>query len=143
MQLTQFTDYALRALILIAIKDGPSTITEISDSYKISRHHLVKIIHKLSQLGYIHTTRGNKGGITLNKPANEINLAQLIQDTEPNFNLVECFDKEKGTCCIIPVCKLKTILQSAQIDFLKNISQYTLADIIQNKQQLAEHLKLK
>lgn len=142
MQLTQFTDYALRTLIYIAVKKDTCTITEIAEAFKISRNHLVKIVHKLGQLGYLQTIRGKKGGIHLSLAPSDINLGQLIQKIEPHFHLVECLDRKNGTCCIIPVCKLKHILEQAKYDFLNTLSQYTLADIIENKGQLAAYLKL-
>lgn len=142
MQLTQFTDYALRTLIYIATKGEVCTITEISESYQISRHHLVKVVHKLGQLGYLNTIRGKSGGIELNRPPQQINLGTLIQKTEPNFRLVECIDNPQGTCCIIPVCQLKKILEQAKKEFLAYLSQYTVADITSNKKALAQHLNI-
>lgn len=58
MQLTQFTDYSLRALIYIALKKGSCTIKDITDAYSISNNHLIKIIHNLSKMGLIKTIRG-------------------------------------------------------------------------------------
>jgi len=142
MQLTQFSDYALRTLIYIATKEEVCTITEIAESYQISRHHLVKVVHKLGQLGYLNTIRGKSGGIELKKSPKQINIGELIQKTEPNFRLVECIDNPNATCCIIPVCKLKKILEEAKQVFLANLSQYTLADISTNKKALAQHLKI-
>ncbi|PIQ42476.1 MAG: BadM/Rrf2 family transcriptional regulator [Gammaproteobacteria bacterium CG11_big_fil_rev_8_21_14_0_20_46_22] len=142
MQLTQFTDYALRTLIYIATKQEVCTITEIAESYQISRHHLVKVVHKLGQLGYLKTIRGKSGGLELSKTPREINLGELIQKTEPNFRLVECIDNPQGTCCIIPVCKLKKVLEQAKAQFLDNLAQYTLADVTKNQSKLADKLKI-
>jgi Rrf2 family nitric oxide-sensitive transcriptional repressor len=58
MQLTRFTDYGLRCLMYLAARpDDLSSVKEISEYYKISRNHLVKIVHRLSQLGYIEPAR--------------------------------------------------------------------------------------
>lgn len=142
MQLTQFTDYALRTLIYMATKTDLCTVTEIADSYKISRHHLVKVVHKLGSLGYIITIRGNKGGIKLSASPEQINVGEVVQKTEPHFHLVECLDEANGTCCIIPVCRLKKILVTAQQDFIRTLCQFTLADITQNPEELGMHLKI-
>lgn len=142
MQLTQFTDYALRTLIYVAIKKDICTITEIADSYAISRNHLVKVVHKLGQLDVLKTIRGNQGGLQLNCTPAEINIGKLIQQTEPNFFIVECFDKENGRCCIAPVCKLKKILERAKKDFINTLSQYTLADLTTNKGELKMLLEI-
>ena len=50
MKLTNYSDYALRSLIYLAVKPEPQALANISDianSYDISRSHLTKIIHQL------------------------------------------------------------------------------------------------
>jgi Rrf2 family nitric oxide-sensitive transcriptional repressor len=129
MQLTQYTDYSLRVLIYLSVNlDRKITIKEISTSFKISKNHLVKVVHKLSTLGYLETAPGVKGGITLAKPANKINLGDVIQKMEPSFHIAECFNPN-GTCIISPVCELQSILGVALKAFLQTVGKYTLADI--------------
>lgn len=131
MQLTQYTDYSLRVLIYLGRHDsGLSTITEIADFYRISRNHLVKVVHHLGQCGYIETHRGKNGGIRLAKPPAEIQLGQLIRDTEPNLNLAECFDQARDHCVITRDCKLKGVLYQARNSFLSTLNAYTLADVL-------------
>ncbi|HCR87175.1 MULTISPECIES: Rrf2 family transcriptional regulator [Psychrobacter] len=97
MRLTNYSDYALRSLIYLAIKPEPHLLANISDianSYNISKSHLTKIIHKLGQLGYIDSVRGKNGGIRLACRPKDINLGVLIKQIEPDFNLVECFSTD-------------------------------------------------
>ena len=97
MRLTNYSDYALRSLIYLAIKPEPHLLANISDianSYNISKSHLTKIIHQLGQLGYIDSVRGKNGGIRLACRPNDINLGVLIKQIEPDFNLVECFSTD-------------------------------------------------
>ena len=119
MQLTQFTDYSLRALIFIAVKQQTCTIPEIAQAYGISQHHLTKIIHNLSKLGIIKTTRGRGGGISLAVDAQSLNLKTLVLQLEPHFDIVPCFNVTKQNCCIAPSCKLKRVLYKAQQAFFK------------------------
>lgn len=136
MQLTQFTDYSLRALIYIALKKKSCTIGEISRVYGISRNHLLKIIHNLSKLGYIKTTRGKNGGILLSDEALGVNLKKLIVELEAHLDFVPCFNVEKQNCCIAPVCRLKMVLYEAREAFLSVLLKYTLGDMISNKDEL-------
>lgn len=143
MQLTQFTDYSLRALIYIALRKGSCTIKDITDAYAISNNHMVKIVHNLSKLGLIKTSRGKNGGILMAAQPKTINLGQLIAQLEPHFDLVPCFNKEKANCCIAPVCKLKCILHEAKTAFMGILQQYTLADVLQNSGELSVLLSVK
>lgn len=133
MQLTLYTDYSLRVLIYLSLnREKVSTISEISGFYQISRNHLVKVVHNLSQKGYINSTRGKGGGLVLAHAPQEINISKVIQDTEPNFHIVDCFNEETTACSVEPLCKLKGILGSALGEFNKVLSQYTIADMLAN-----------
>lgn len=62
MQLTKFTDYSLRCLVyLSARKDSYVSIRTISDYYNISYEHLTKVVHNLSNLGYVESKKGKNG----------------------------------------------------------------------------------
>ncbi len=143
MQLTVYTDYSLRVLIYLGMRpQQQATITEIAESYGISRNHLVKVVHNLSNMGYINTSRGRGGGMILAFTPKEINIGEVVQKTEPNFVLVECFDKENNTCPIAPGCALIKALKAAKSSFLDVLNQYTLADVVANADQLAGLLKV-
>jgi len=134
MQLTLFTDYGLRSLMYLAQNpDRLCSVKEISEYYAISRHHLVKIIHRLAQLGYIESTQGKGGGIKLAAPIDNLHLGDLVKKLEPNMTLVECFDKKTNTCKITNTCTLKHYLHEANEAFLKTLNQYTLSDTLNIK----------
>lgn len=142
MQLTQFTDYSLRALIYITLRKESCTIKDITEAYGISNNHMVKIIHNLAKLGLIKTIRGKNGGITMAARPETINLGRLIAQVEPHFDLVPCFNKARANCCIAPVCKLKGVLHEAQAAFMGVLERYTLADVLQNKNELSVLLNI-
>ena len=143
MQLTLYTDYSLRVLLYLGLKSRRmATITDIAQSYGISRNHLVKVVHNLATQGFIHSTRGRGGGITLARPAAEINIGDVVRHTEVNFDLVECFDRERNTCPIAAACILKSGLYEAQRAFMGVLDRYTLADVLENKDWLRSVLKV-
>lgn len=130
MQLTLFTDYCFRVLIYLAQQPQRRvTVTELSDYYGISRHHLVKVVHWLGRQGYVTTSRGKQGGLCLARAAQDINIGQVARATEPGFDLVECFDAATNTCRILPHCGLAGVLMGATRAFLAELDRYTLADL--------------
>lgn len=131
MQLTIFTDYCLKSLTYLAARPNKmSTVKEISEHYGISRNHLVKVIHRLAQLGYIETTKGRSGGIKITKDAANLRLGDLVTEFEPNLFLVECFNRETNRCNIIDSCQLKHYLFEATQSFINVLNKYTLADAV-------------
>lgn len=131
MQLTLHTDYALRVLIYLSIHpDKIVTIDEITEFYEISRNHLVKVVHNLSNKGFINTSRGKHGGMQLSRPPHEISIGKVVRKIEANFDIVECFSQDSKKCRVLPVCNLKSVLQQANEKFLTFLDEYTLADAI-------------
>ncbi|TXT25891.1 MAG: hypothetical protein FD134_766 [Gallionellaceae bacterium] len=132
MQLTRYTDYSLRVLIYLAGKtDGLTTVSEIAEYHDISRNHLVKVIHNLANKGFILTTRGRNGGMMLSRPPSEIVLGDVVRNTEPNFDIAECFNQASNCCVITPSCGLKSIFREAYRGFIKVMDRYTLADALE------------
>lgn len=139
MQLTIFTDYGLRTLMyLAAYPERRCSVREVSEHYGISRNHLVKVVHFLSQLGYIDSSKGKGGGIRLAKPAELLRIGDLVRELEPHMQLVECFDKDTSTCRISSGCQLKHFLAEANDAFIKSLNRYALADAVRNKELFPE-----
>jgi Rrf2 family transcriptional regulator, nitric oxide-sensitive transcriptional repressor len=129
VRLTLYTDYSLRVLLYLASKpDDIATITEISDYYNISRNHLVKVVHHLGLLEFITTTRGKNGGIRLARRPEEILLSDVVRKTEPDMDLLECFNPETDNCVISPACRLKAMLYEGRSAFMAVLEKNTLAD---------------
>ena len=130
MQLSKFTDYALRVLLLAAsTPDRNTTIREAAEIYGISHAHLKKVVLMLSKQGYLESMRGHGGGFRLGMPPEQINLGALIRTTETDFALVECFNPNSD-CAIQSICVLPGILDEALAAFLAVMDRYSLRDIV-------------
>lgn len=143
MRLTRYTDYCLRVLIYLGLKEGRlATIQEVSEHYGISRNHLMKVVFELNRNGYIETQRGKNGGMRLGRRPGEIHLGEVVRRCEPDLDLVECFS-DGDTCRIAAACRLKAVLGSALGAFLKELDHYSLADLLQPESQLVELLDMR
>ncbi|MFM5152814.1 Rrf2 family transcriptional regulator [Aeromonas hydrophila] len=139
MQLTRFTDYALRTLTFLAVQPGDrlSTITEVADTFAISRNHVVKIVHQLGIKGYIETVRGKHGGIRLGRSAVSINLRDVVMDMEHVLCPVDC---KRENCRLSGGCRIQGILRRAMNAFLEVLGEYTLADAVRDPTRLCHLL---
>lgn len=130
MKLTLYTDYSLRVLMYLGARESDKVqIDDIAQFYSISKNHLTKVVNQLSSLGYIKTMRGRGGGIMLNYEPRDLNLGDIVRNTEDNFHMAECF-REDNQCVLTPVCGLTFVLGSALQAYLNTLDQHTLADII-------------
>lgn len=142
MKLTLYTDYSLRVLIYLATVPSTGKLVQIKDiatSYNISKNHLMKVTFHLGKLGYIETIRGRNGGLRLSASPESIQIGQVVRQTEEDFHMVECF-QDHNSCILTPVCKLKGVLYQATQAFIAVLDQYTLDDLISNKEQVASLL---
>jgi Rrf2 family nitric oxide-sensitive transcriptional repressor len=129
VKLTRYTDYSLRVLMHLAARpERLSSISEIARSYRISQNHLMKVVHDLRKAGYVAAVRGRSGGIRLARPAEEINIGDVVRHTEEGFDLVDC-----GSCIIAPACGLTGVLREALTAFMRTLDGYTLADLVTNR----------
>ncbi|WP_261816122.1 nitric oxide-sensing transcriptional repressor NsrR [Vibrio gallicus] len=134
MQITSFTDYAIRTLIyLAALKKGELTnITQVSEVFDISRNHMVKIVNKLGQKGFIETIRGKNGGIRLKQTASQINIGSVVRELEP-LQVINCSPE---FCHITPACRLKSYLHNAKEAFLAELDKCHLDELLDENSDL-------
>ena len=131
MYLSKFTDYSFRILMYLGNNpDKLSTVDELSSILGLSTHHVKKIVYKLSTNNYILSLKGRNDGIKLGMDPKDINLGKLLEITEDNLDILECFSIENNTCSLNNCCKLKPIINDALESFKLELSKYTLDDIL-------------
>ena len=132
MKLSLYTDNTLKVLLYVAShKEHRCTRLEVAEYFSLSVEHLRKVIHQLNLWGYLATFSGRNGGIELAKPPNKINLGEVVSKTE---NQITMFDCKSQNCRLLPSCSLNHILFKAQQSFFNELKQYTLEDLIDDKE---------
>jgi len=130
MRLTRFTDYSLRVLIYLGRNDGKRvTIQEISESYDISKNHLMKVVSNLTRLKLVVAQRGPGGGIQLNGTPGDISLNEVISNTEKHLQQLEA-SNPSGTQTSSAETRLSSYLNHALQAYLEALGQFTLADVL-------------
>ena len=127
MQLTKHTDYAFRVLIyLINMEKKITTIKTITETFDISKSHVMKVVNELVNKGWLSSTRGKNGGIYLGVDPGSVSLKDVIVLMEKNLDPINCSSPE---CYIKGACELKSIVMRANNEYLNYMESYTLADI--------------
>ncbi len=143
MRLTVYTDYALRLLMYLALKDDRlATVNDVADSYGISRNHLMKVAHQLGVAGYVETVRGRGGGLRLARSPASIGLGDVVRRTEPDTSLVPCFKPVDAPCAIRRCCVLQRALEKARLAFFEVLDGYTLEDLVKPRTNLQQLLAI-
>jgi Rrf2 family nitric oxide-sensitive transcriptional repressor len=139
MRLTLHTDLAFRTLMHLGLRPGLRVQTEeIAAAWRISGHHLDKVVQRLAAAGLVETRRGRGGGITLARPPAAIGLGEVVRCTEDDLALVACFgangdpcgDTDGARCVLSGACRLQQALGRAMAAFLGVLDGMTLADLL-------------
>lgn len=139
MRLTAYTDYTLRTLIFLALnRDRLVTIQDIADAHRISKNHLMKVVHQLGLSGMVETVRGRSGGLRLNCDPADINVGQVVRNTETDFFMAECFDPANMNCNYSANCALKGVLNQATEAYLDVLDQVTLENLAKGSSKPAK-----
>ncbi|MCA0847249.1 RrF2 family transcriptional regulator [Salipiger thiooxidans] len=126
MHLSKFTDYALRVcLYLGAHQDRVVPISEITRAHGLSQSNLMKVVQQLVEGGFLKSTRGRSGGVTLARPAAEIRVGELARFMEGDSRLVDC-----STCILIGACGLVRGMNEAKNAFYQSLDRSSLADAV-------------
>ena len=124
MQITRQADYAIRAVRYLA-KQGPnqrSATSTVAQEMKIPPSFLAKIISQLSIAGFLHTSRGARGGVTLARDAKEISLLDVVEAIDGPILLNECVG-DPADCEFSDDCLVHPIWVEAQESLVKRLRE--------------------
>jgi len=84
MHVTAKADYAVRAVVELAesSQEAPRKVDDVAQAQKIPVSFLENILTQLRSAGLVRSQRGPEGGYWLARPADELNLAQVIRAVE-------------------------------------------------------------
>lgn len=142
MKISAQEEYGLRCLVQLAtLAEGESlTLPQIAEREGISAANAGKLMWLLNKAGFVHATRGTKGGYSLARPAGEIRLNEVIKVLDADVLNKHCesytgvLDScvHKGDCGIRPVIVgLHEIVENA-------LSQITLAQLVGTEKKVDE-----
>lgn len=130
MQLTRFSDLALRLLLYLASCDLPMnavvTARSVSTLFNVPYTHMVKVVHQLGMSGLIVTSKGRGGGLRLSQAPELIRIGHVLRMTEPKGQIIDCFTQ---ACPLRFECTLKSALDEAHEAFFAALDAHTLADM--------------
>ena len=132
MQLSKFSDYALRVVVhLAASPDRLLSTRQIAEIHDAKYNHMAKVTTWLVTEGYAESLRGRGGGLRLSRTPEEINLGQLVRKLEADKPVVECLGSDgTGACRLMPACGLSLALGDAQEAFFVSLDQLNLSSVI-------------
>lgn len=130
MQLTRFSDLAVRAMMLLAAAppDGHRVTTgAIAVKVNASEHHVAKAITRLAALDCVRAQRGRTGGLSLTETGRSMPVGQLIRRPEGDREVVECVGDRP--CPLLAACRLRHALAVATEAFYSELDRHTIEEL--------------
>lgn len=130
MEITQQADYAVRAVLELALHADGGLISSgpIAWRQNIPYAFLSKILARLAAEQIVFTQRGVNGGIRLARPADQITLLQVVEAIDGPVTLNRC-NRAPGECPRDSFCAVHPIWASICFDLRAKLSGITFADL--------------
>jgi len=129
VKFSEAASIAVHGVILIAKSDKFLNVTKIADVIGASKHHVAKIMQRLTKDGLIKSMRGPTGGFILTKKPEEISFLDLYESVEGKVTIDECpFNRQE--ICTFEKCILNNITPKMTKDFIRYMEKQFVSDYI-------------
>jgi Rrf2 family protein len=129
VKLSRAGEYGVLGIAYIAQQDKDICfIREIAEAWDLPESFLAKILQKLAKAGILNSHKGNMGGFSLARPAEEISIGEIIESVQGPIIINWC-ELDEGVCHRFEDCLLERIVHEATMKVREVFSDYTVADL--------------
>lgn len=145
--ITKKAKYAIKAMIYLSkMKRGENAlISEISEAEHIPKKFLEAILLDLRKAGYLGSKKGKGGGYYIIKPADEINMADVIRLFEGAIALVPCvafrYYERCEECTDEETCPIREVFRIIREDTVAILKENNFAEVINKEKKLKKKLQ--
>jgi Rrf2 family protein len=127
VHITEMVSLALHSMAFIAnCERNIVNVKEISAATGCSEAHLVKVLQRLVQAGFLYSVRGPKGGFGLAMEPEGITLLDIYQVFESSPAVAGCPTHHR--CCPFYSCIFGGVPEKLNREFLDYLSQKKVSD---------------
>lgn len=138
MHITYRGDYALKAILELALRFGEEsapTINEIAKHLDIPSKFLEQILLDLKRGGFVDSRRGKIGGYFLSKPPKQIRLGEVVRFIDGPIEPVSCVDRRYKGCKDVRSCVFRHIWERVAVSTANIIDNITFDDLVKEAKQ--------
>ena len=133
IRINRQTDYAIRLILYLAQKEKGTRVStaEVRREMQIPPALAQRIVADLARGEFILTFPGRDGGLVLARPAQEINLRQIVEHFEGKFFISDCL-VDKGNCPFDNKCPVRFRWVHLQSQMVLELEQITFKELAQD-----------
>lgn len=145
MKFSTQEEYGLRCLLRVAREAGEKglTIPEISKAEGITTHNTAKILRALRLGGFLASSRGQIGGYTLSRPADEIFVKDVLDSLGGKlFDDEYCSDHSGSSaiCTHSVDCSIRSLWQMLQSAVDGVLKDFTIKDLVSGDENIVSQI---
>ncbi len=127
--------YALRILVDLAENqhEGYITLKEAADRQEISEKYLENIVKDLVKGRFVEGVRGKGGGYRLARPADEINVMEVLRSTDGTLTPVACLEEGSMPCSRAASCRTLPLWKGLDKVVSEYLGGFTVGDLMKEK----------
>jgi len=132
MRITYKGDYALKAVLDLALHYGNSVVTihDVAKRTDAPIKFLEQVLLDLKRGGFVESRRGKVGGYLLAKPPSQIKLGEVIRFIDGPIEPIGCVEKGYAGCKEIYKCIFKKTWQEVTVAISGVIDYITFEDLV-------------
>lgn len=133
IRINRQTDYAIRLILYLAQQEEGTRVStaEVRREMQIPPALAQRIVADLARGEFIQTFPGRDGGLVLARPAEKINLRQIVEHFEGKFFISDCL-VDKGNCPFDNKCPVRFRWVKLQSQIVLELEQITFSDLAQD-----------
>jgi Rrf2 family protein len=135
VKLNKSTRFALYSLVELS-RDPEAVVSagQIAEKYKISEHHVIKVLQQLARAGLIRSIRGIKGGFQIARNPKEITMLDVVEIFEPHAPHNSCVLLDAAEFCQLKgACRIGDVLDEIQQQAYYTLKSVSIATLIAPK----------
>lgn len=138
VKINKSTRFALYSVAeLSANADEVLSVGHIAEKYKISEHHVAKVLQQLTRAGLIRSIRGINGGFQIAKDPKEITLLDIVEIFEPRVRDNGCLLRDFAEVCDLSgACRIEEVFNEIQEQAIYTLQSFSVATLISTKKLL-------
>jgi Rrf2 family protein len=131
MQLTRGTEYAIRALVYLSMRqsEDPILLAEIAEGIGAPPNYLSNIFQILSRLELVRSHRGAKRGYSLAKDPEQISLRDIVEGIEGPISVSSC-NVDKSWCEYDGDCAMFEVWDDLQNTITAKLEKAKLSKLV-------------
>lgn len=132
-------EYALHSLLVLATRPEPVSVRDLASYQQIPERFLANVFTRLKKGKLVKSTEGVAGGFLLARPADQIQILQVLEAVDPDRTLFACaeirqncalFDGPPPEWAISGACRIHAVMQEAEQQMRSYLAAKSLADLV-------------